>query len=188
MGLSIAGFVEFVSDQFLPEPVGDLLSMGVNIATGNLGAAIDDGVDLFTGDSRDKKPSNDGFGFEPAPPPEYCPTVQPAPNKPAIVTPVIDGKPAAGQPGTSATDKKEPPKPEAASGSGEAPKQADRDYDKDFENIQKGIKPEWMEQKDFDKLMLQRRIEEYSAMMTLLSNLMKALHEANMACIRNISA
>jgi hypothetical protein len=78
--------------------------------------------------------------------------------------------------------------PAAAPGSGKAPKQADRDYDKDFENIQKGIKPEWMEQKEFDKMMLQQRIEEYSAMMTLLSNLMKALHEANMACIRNISA
>ena len=57
-----------------------------------------------------------------------------------------------------------------------------------LDDLNNGIQPEGMSDEDFGRFQLQKEMQEYNAMVTLLTNLMKLLHETKMAVIRNISA
>jgi hypothetical protein len=112
--------VEGISDKFLPEPVGDILSGAANLLTGNIGGAIDDGVDLFSGSSG----ASDGVDREPS--------------------------------------------------------QSDLDL------LDKGIKPDWMDEKQFQAHMLQKAMDERAMMVNLATNLAKRHHESMMAIVSNM--
>jgi hypothetical protein len=118
----IGKIVEGISDAFLPEPVGDILSGAANLLTGNIDGAIEDGVDLFTGSSG----PSDGVDREPS--------------------------------------------------------------ESDMELLDKGIKPDWMTDKQFKMHQLQQDVQNRNLFVETFSNLSKSAYDSAKAVAGNLRA
>jgi hypothetical protein len=143
----------------LPEPLGDVAAGLTNLATGNYAGAILDGFDLAQNLLQGAKPT---------------PMTEPPPPEPR------QGLEGAFVQGADART------PKAGSGKG-GPGTPGFDAAAALTDINEGKKPSWMAQKDWDEFELQKKMQDYMRMITLLTNLMKMQHEATMAIARNIS-
>jgi hypothetical protein len=167
VGNLVEGFCDAVG---LPEAFGDIGSGVANYLTGNFPGMMEDAIDLG-----ENLVDNSGGGFL------REVTRGPARGQPGDG---LDFCPAGSEPAKPSAQP-EPSSPLAPAGG--PPNETKEKAASMLESLRKGVKPEGMSDEDFARFQLQHEMNEYSAMITLLTNLMKLLHDTNMAVVRNIS-
>jgi hypothetical protein len=158
--------IETTVDQILPEPIGDLLSIGIDLYTGNYIDLIADGLDLID------------VGGQPS---IAQPSVDPDP--PPIRQPLQSDEPVAGAGEGDATAMAERLPSGAIDDSFWS--MTDQQF---LDALRNGTIPkEVLESKD-GMLRLQQRMNDIQQMAALLTNMMRATHELGMEVIRNVRA
>jgi hypothetical protein len=170
-GFNLGNLVEGFCDAIgVPEGLGDLASGAANYLSGNIPGMIEDGFDLAEnlmtdpnaqkgearGSWRGRADGGNGDPFTARATPVA--SVEPAPPSPAGGGRISDGR----------------------------GKELPMDPYQSLEDIKAGKKPEWMDQKEWNKMELQMRMQEYNEMITLLTQMMKMHHDTMMQIIRNI--
>lgn len=177
--------VEMVADTVLPdelEIVGDVLAIGADLYTGNYLALIGDGVDLAEG-----MPAT-----EPDPPPP--PTSQP--DAPAGASDDNDrGADTSGSLSRSRAPLAPVPQEEAGRSAESTGQEAARAFLERFGNaeaftdaIRHGQIPEEVLNSRAGMMMIQERLQQIQQMNQLMTQMLQATHEMQMAVIRNVRA
>ena len=181
--LNVGNLVEKVCDTIgLPEAIGDIGSGVANYLTGNYAGLIEDGFDLAENLQEQGFKTGEGMGSWRKPGAEEA---DPCPVRPEAPSRSAARAPAAPEPAKPSAQT-EPSSPLAPAGGPAGETRAKTESM--LESLRKGVKPEGMTDEDFARFRLQHEMNEYSAMITLLTNLMKMAHDTNMAIVRNISA
>jgi hypothetical protein len=159
---NLGNVVEGISDAMgLPEVVGDIASGAANYLSGNLPGLLEDGFDLAENLMTDP---NAGKGSQPG-----RASVQANP----VGAPLDPSPPAPTSSMANPLDK---------ASSSEARKTGSM-----LDDLRNGIKPEGMTDADFAQFRMQYEMQEYQKMITMLTNIMKMIHDTNMAIVRNIA-
>jgi hypothetical protein len=162
--------IETTVDQLLPEPIGDLLSIGIDLYTGNYIDLIADGLDLIDVGGQ---PAIDQPSVEPDPPPVRQPLQSDGAAEPQVA--------GAGEGEATMMPERLP----AGAIDDSFWSMSDQQFLDAVRNG--GIPKEVLESKD-GMLRLQQRMNDIQQMAALLTNMMRATHELEMEVIRNVRA
>jgi hypothetical protein len=157
--------LETTVDQILPEPIGDLLSIGIDLYTGNYIDLIADGLDLIDAGGQ---PAVASPSVEPDPPP-----VSAAPaDEPTAAEEGDDAVPAAARAPAEAIDDS-------------FWSMTDQQF---LDAVRKGNLPQEVLESKEGMLRLQQRMNDIQQMSALLTNMLRATHELEMEVVRNVRA
>lgn len=169
---------EEICDAVLPEVVGDVVSLGLNIVGGNYAAAVADGLDLLENVARGSADDATDMALDPGPPsPEV---IYEAPDAPRFPGPGSSPVP----PGQDADA------PVLARAAGPAIDDSfwGQSDDQLLQAIRQGRIPQDVVESREGMLRLQQRMNDIQQMNALMTNMLRAMHEMEMEVIRHVRA